>query len=98
MLFRSYLGTYQSGGWWDWNGGSGHSAIQSKRGENKDFNYLHRKEFSATIHAEVLDKSLSLDASYFRSKLTNGRLFFKTSPVRPISLSSLSAQAFLHAL
>ena len=33
---------------------------------------MHRKEFSATIHAEVLDKSLSFDASYFLSKLTNG--------------------------
>ena len=72
--YYMYQGTYQSGGWWDWNGGSGHSAIQSKRGENKDFNYLHRKEFSATVHAEVLNKALSFDASYFLSKWTNGIL------------------------
>lgn len=70
--YYMYLGTYQSGGWWDWNGGSGHSAMQSKRGGNDDFNYLHRKEFSANIHAEVLNKSLSFDASYFLSKWTNG--------------------------
>lgn len=70
--YYMYLGTYQSGGWWDWNGGSGHSAMQSKRGSNDDFNYLHRKEFSANLHAEVLNKSLSFDASYFLSKWTNG--------------------------
>ena len=39
-----YLGTYQSGGWWDWNGGSGHSAMQSKRGSNNELSYLHRRE------------------------------------------------------
>ena len=70
--YYMYQGTYQNGGWWDWNGSSGHAAVQAKRGGNDEFNYLHRKEFSATIHAEVLDKSLSLDASYFLSKLTNG--------------------------
>ena len=70
--YYMYLGVYQNGGWWDWNGGSGHSAVQSKHGENNDFNYLHRKEFSVSLHAEVLDKSLSLDASYFLSKWTNG--------------------------
>lgn len=70
--YYMYLGTYQSGGWWDWNGGSGHSAMQSKRGSNDNFNYLHRKEFSANLHAEVLNKSLSFDASYFLSKWTNG--------------------------
>ena len=55
------LGTYQSGGWWDWNGGAGHSAMQAKRGSNDDLSYLHRKEISATVHAEVLNKALSFD-------------------------------------
>ena len=72
--YYMYLGTYQSGGWWDWNGGSGHSAMQSKRGSNNELSYLHRKEISATVHAEVLNKALSFDASYFLSKWTNGIL------------------------
>lgn len=67
-----YVGTYQSGGWWDWNGNAGHAAVQSKRGANEDLGYLHRKEFSANVHAALLKNSLTVDASYFVSKMTGG--------------------------
>ena len=70
--YYMYLGTYQSGGWWDWNGGSGHSAIQSKRGGNENFGYLHRKEFSASIHAALLQRALTADASFFTNKIQGG--------------------------
>lgn len=72
--YYMYLATYQSGGWWDWNGGTGHSAEQSKRGGNPDLNYLARKEFSVNLHGAVLNNSLSFDASYFLSKMTGGIL------------------------
>ncbi len=70
--FYMYQGTYQDGGWWDWNGESGHSAVQSKRGGNEDFSFLHRKELSASVHAELLERALSVDASVFTSSLTGG--------------------------
>ena len=70
--FYMYLGTYQSGGWWDWNGGTGHSAVQSKRGGNDAFTYLHRKEFSANLHVALLDRALSADFSFFTNKMTGG--------------------------
>ncbi len=70
--YYMYLGTYQSGGWWDWNGGSGHSAIQSKRGGNDNFGYLHRKEFSASLHAALLQRALTVDASFFTNKMQGG--------------------------
>ncbi len=70
--YYMYLATYQSGGWWDWNGETGHSAVQSKRGGNEDFTYLHRKEFSASLHAALLQRALLVDASFFTNKLTGG--------------------------
>ncbi len=70
--YYMYLGTYQSGGWFDWNGLTGFSLYQSKRGGNSDFGYIKRKEFSANLHAELLQRSLSLDASFFLSTLDGG--------------------------
>ena len=70
--YYMYLGTYQNGGWWDWNGETGHSAVQSIRGGNDDFGYLKRKEISASIHASLLERALTLDASFFASKIEGG--------------------------
>ena len=70
--YYMYLGTYQNGGWWDWNGETGHSAVQSKRGGNDDFTFLHRKELSVSLHAALLQRALTADFSFFTSKLTGG--------------------------
>lgn len=70
--YYMYLANYQSGGWWDWNGETGHSAVQSKRGGNDDFTYLHRKEFSMSLHAALLKKALTADFSFFTNKITGG--------------------------
>ena len=70
--YYMYLGTYQNGGWWDWNGETGHSAVQSKRGGNDSFTFLHRKEFSVSLNAALLQRALTADFSFFTSKLTGG--------------------------
>ena len=70
--YYMYLGTYQSGGWFDWNGLTGFSLYQSKRGGNSDFAYIKRKEISASIHAELLQRSLTVDASVFSSQMDGG--------------------------
>ena len=70
--YYMYLANYQSGGWWDWNGETGHSAVQSKRGGNDDFTYLHRKEFSVSLHAALLKRALTADFSFFTNKITGG--------------------------
>lgn len=70
--YYMYLGTYQDGGWWDWNGETGHSAVQSKRGGNEAFTWIDRKEISASIHAELLKRSLAIDASFFNSVMDGG--------------------------
>ena len=70
--YYMYQATYESGGWWDWNGETGHSAVQSKRGGNDDFGYLHRKEFSVSLHAAMLQRALTADFSFFTNKMTGG--------------------------
>jgi len=70
--YYMYLAAYQSGGWWDWNGETGHPDYQSKRGGNDELTYIKRKEFSASIHAELLQRSLSFDASFFSSVMDGG--------------------------
>jgi hypothetical protein len=70
--YYMYQATYASGGWWDWNGATGHSAVQSKRGGNDELGYLHRKEFSVNLHAALLQRSLTADFSFFTNKITGG--------------------------
>ncbi len=70
--YYMYLGSYKTGGWWDWNGLTGHSGVQSKRGANPDLAYIKRQEFSASLHGELLQRSLSFDASFFTSSLKGG--------------------------
>ena len=70
--YYMYQVAYQGGGWWDWNGGTGHSAVQSKRGGSDSFSFLHRKEFSAGLHAALLERALTCDFSFFTNKMTGG--------------------------
>lgn len=70
--YYMYQATYASGGWWDWNGETGHSAVQSKRGGNDELGYLHRKEFSVNLHTALLQRSLTADFSFFTNKITGG--------------------------
>ena len=68
--YYMYLGAYQSGGWWDWNGMSGHAGVQSKRGANDDLSYIHRKELSVNLRGSMFDRALTFDASFFTTKTT----------------------------
>ena len=70
--FYMYLGSYQEGGWFDWNGLTGFSLNQSKRGGNDDLGYIKRKEISASVSAQLLNRSLSIDASFFMSQMDGG--------------------------
>lgn len=92
--FYMYLGTVQSGGWWDWNGGSGHSANQVRRGANEKLDFIKRNEFSANLHAEVLDRALSFDASVFSSNL-NGQIITASSTLPSWFMSYYPESSFL---
>ena len=70
--YYMYQATYQWGGWWDWNGETGHNDVQSKRAGNDDFTFLHRKEFSLSLHTALLNRALTADFSFFTNKITGG--------------------------
>ena len=70
--YYMYLGTIQQSGWWDWNGLTGHNDFAFKRGGNPDLAYIKRNEISASIHAELLERSLAIDASVFSSVMDGG--------------------------
>lgn len=70
--YYMYLGTIQEGGWWDWNGLSGHNCYRFVRGGNDALTFIKRKEFSASIHAALLNRALTVDASYFNSTMDGG--------------------------
>ena len=70
--YYMYLGTIQQEGWWDWNGQTGHNCFAFVRGGNESLTYIQRKEVSASLHAELLQRVLSIDASFFRSEMDGG--------------------------
>ena len=53
--------------WWGWGVGDSQQATTSKRGSNKDLDYIKRKEFSVTLQGALLEKALTFEASYFRT-------------------------------
>lgn len=57
--------------WWGWGVGDSQQATTSARGSNKDLSFVQRKEFSATVQAALLNRSLSFEATYFHT-LTDG--------------------------
>lgn len=53
--------------WWGWGVGDSQQATTSKRGSNKDLDFIKRKEMSVTLQGAMLEKALTFEASYFRT-------------------------------
>lgn len=73
--YYMYQGRYRSGdgtNWWDWNGMSSHTTTQSVLGGNESLAYVERNEFSVTLQALMLQRSLAFNASFFTSKHKGG--------------------------
>lgn len=69
--YYMYSGNFSQadGAWWGWGVGSSLRSTNSLRGSNSDLDFIKRKEFSTTLRGSLLRKSLSFEASYFRSSL-----------------------------
>ena len=73
--YYMYQGRYRSGdgsNWWDWNGMSSHTTTQSVLGGNDALAFVERNEFSVTLQALMLQRSLAFNASFFTSKHKGG--------------------------
>ena len=53
--------------WWGWGVGDALHATVSLRGGNKELDFIKRKEFNVTLAGSMLQKSLSFEASFFRT-------------------------------
>lgn len=63
-----------TGQWWGWSETNSYMQTSlSTRGENRDLDFVKRKEFRVGLEAKAFDGLLSLDANYFHIQ-TNGQI------------------------
>lgn len=76
-----YAGNFNQadGAWWDWGGADGRESTQSRRGQNHALDFVKRIEYSASIRASLLQKSLKFNASFFHNSIEG-------KPIEPTSL------------
>lgn len=76
-----YAGNFNQadGAWWDWGGADGRESTQSRRGQNLSLDFVKRIEYSASIRASLLKKSLNLNASIFTNSIEG-------KPIEPLSI------------
>lgn len=91
-----YLGAINKQGWNDWSGAAGHDIYQAVRGDNNGLAYLKRKEFSATLSAQLLDRSLAIDASFFTNQMDGGIISASTQMPSYFSRGSSSFLSYLN--
>lgn len=79
--FYLYAGNFNQadGAWWDWGGSDGRESTQSRRGQNLDLGFVKRIEYSASVRASLLQKSLKLNASFFTNSIEG-------KPIEPTSI------------
>lgn len=70
--YYMYSANYTNGGWYSW-AVRGTSAAYPKRGENLDLSFIKRKEFTAGIRGELLNRMIGFNATFFSYK-TEGLL------------------------
>lgn len=74
------------GAWWGWGVGDAQHSTNSKRGANKDLDFIKRKEVSVSLRGSLLEKSLSFGASFYNTN-TEG-LIITPSNVFPLWYST----------
>ncbi|MCF0189690.1 MAG: SusC/RagA family TonB-linked outer membrane protein [Marinilabiliaceae bacterium] len=68
-----YAGNFKiSDDWWNWDGGTGVKATNSRNGANPDLDYINRKEISANLKLSLMEKALSFEGSFFKNEYNGG--------------------------
>ncbi|MCQ2249975.1 MAG: SusC/RagA family TonB-linked outer membrane protein [Bacteroidales bacterium] len=87
--FRGYMlyqGIWKEGGYFNFPSGS-FTGMECKQGANVDLDFIHRKEISANLKMAMLNNSLLLDASIFKSQKT-GLVQLATKEMFPAYMTS----------
>ncbi|MDO4461859.1 MAG: SusC/RagA family TonB-linked outer membrane protein [Bacteroidia bacterium] len=65
--FYLYSGKYESGAWWSWGDKAGGTSVYAAQGGNPDLDPQSRNEFSVNLKAELFNRSLKVDASFYKN-------------------------------
>nr|WP_200980483.1 SusC/RagA family TonB-linked outer membrane protein [Echinicola sp. 20G] len=77
-----YEGIYtDEGSWYEWKDGLNNTATDVRRGENLDLAMPKREEFSVGLDVSLFDKFITLNGSFFTSKMTG--LFVQNTNIYP---------------
>ncbi|WP_245949394.1 SusC/RagA family TonB-linked outer membrane protein [Echinicola strongylocentroti] len=77
-----YEGIYtDEGSWYEWKDGLNNTATDVRRGENLDLAMPKREEISVELDASLYDKFITLNGSFFTSKMTG--LFVQNNNIYP---------------
>ncbi|QDH81079.1 SusC/RagA family TonB-linked outer membrane protein [Echinicola soli] len=77
-----YEGIYtDEGSWYEWKDGLNNNATDVRRGENLDLAMPKREEISVELDASLFDKFITLNGSFFTSKMTG--LFVQNNNIYP---------------
>jgi hypothetical protein len=57
--------TQATGAWWGWYDGASEHSTNSKRGSNKNLDFVNRKEIAANVRASLWDGLVTGNASFF---------------------------------
>ncbi|MCQ2200530.1 MAG: SusC/RagA family TonB-linked outer membrane protein [Bacteroidales bacterium] len=70
--FYPYASIIQKEGWWGYGDEAGGESNSVKQGENPDLDPQSRDEISVNLKAELLDRALKIDASFYTNKYKGG--------------------------
>ncbi|MDR7131982.1 TonB-linked SusC/RagA family outer membrane protein [Algoriphagus sp. 4150] len=77
-----YEGIYtDEGSWYEWKDGLNNTATDVRRGQNYDLKLPKREEVSVELNASLFNKLLTINSSFFVSKMTG--LFLQDSNIYP---------------
>ncbi|PKQ43584.1 SusC/RagA family TonB-linked outer membrane protein [Confluentibacter flavum] len=62
------------GAWYSWRDGALNRTTDSRRGENLDLTFAKKEELNVSIEASFFDKSITLNSSFFTSKVSGNAI------------------------
>ncbi|MCQ2203746.1 MAG: SusC/RagA family TonB-linked outer membrane protein [Bacteroidales bacterium] len=81
--YTLYVGSYSEteGAWWGWSGNESIQSVVSTRGENPSLDFIKRKEMSLGLHAALLNRMITFNASLFRTSMEG--MIIQTDNIMP---------------
>lgn len=89
-----YKGFFEAGGWWTFGDEAGGASHQAKQGSNPDLGPQSRNELSVNLKAELFNRSVKLDASFYTNTYEGG--IVKATNMVPSYMNASSSESFVY--